>query len=60
MGYKQIADHLNQKGIRTIKGNQWGSNNVHSLLKRNRERVERLKIQEGVPKSSLVRWKSNG
>ena len=46
MGYKRIASHLNKEGIRTIKGNEWGGNNVHSVLKRNRERVQRLKLKE--------------
>ena len=46
MGYKRIASHLNEQGIRTIKGNEWGGNNVHSVLKRNRERVQRLKLKE--------------
>ena len=45
MGYKRIASHLNELGIKTIKGNLWGGNNIHSVLKRNRERLRRLEIQ---------------
>ena len=45
MGYRRIASHLNEVGIKTIKGNLWGGNNVHSVLKRNRERLQRLEIQ---------------
>ena len=42
---EQIASHLNELGIKTPKGNLWGGNNVHSVLKRNRERLRRLEIQ---------------
>ena len=45
MGYRRIASHLNELGIKTPKGNLWGGNNVHSVLKRNRERLRRLEIQ---------------
>ena len=45
MGYRRIASHLNEQGIKTPKGNLWGGNNVHSVLKRNRERLHRLEIQ---------------
>jgi len=45
MGYRKISHHLNELGIKTIKGNLWGGNNVHSVLKRNRERLRRLEIQ---------------
>jgi len=46
MGYKKISDYLNEKGIKTTKGNLWGGNNVHSFLKRNRERLLRLESQK--------------
>jgi len=46
MGYRRIASHLNVQGIKTIKGNIWGGNNVHSVLKRNRERLHRLEVQK--------------
>ena len=42
MGYRKISHHLNEQGIKTPKGNLWGGNNVHSVLKRNRERLQRL------------------
>ena len=45
MGYRRIAKHLNELGVKTIRGNEWGSNNVHSVLKRNRERLNRLEVQ---------------
>ena len=44
MGYRKIAKHLNGLGIKTIRGNEWGSANVHSVLKRNIERLKRLNI----------------
>ena len=46
LGYRRNAKHLNDHGIKTIRGNEWGSNNVHSVLKRNKERLERLKVKE--------------
>ena len=46
MGYRKISNHLNEQGIRTSKGNLWGNNNVHSVLKRNRERLMRLDNQK--------------
>ena len=50
MGYRKISHHLNEQGIKTPKGNLWGSNNVHSVLKRNRERLQRLETQKQVSK----------
>ena len=41
MGYRKISHHLNEQGIKTPKGNLWGSNNVHSVLKRNKEKLQR-------------------
>ena len=46
MGYRRSASHLNEQGIKTPKGNLWGNNNVHSVLKRNRERLHRLEVQK--------------
>ena len=42
MGYRKIAQYLNQRGIRTSKGNPWKNTQVYSVLLRNRERQERL------------------
>jgi len=42
MGYRKIAQYLNQRGIRTSKGNPWNNAQVYSVLLRNRERQERL------------------
>mgnify|MGYP002865852526 CR=1 FL=1 len=44
MGYRKIAKHFNGLGIKTIRENEWGNANVHSVLKRNIERLKRLNI----------------
>ena len=46
MGYRRIAQYLNALGIKTIRGNEWGSNNVYSILKRNKERLHRLDVEK--------------
>ena len=45
MGYRKISNHLNEQGIRTSKGNLWGNNNVHSVLKRRNQRNNRIEKQ---------------
>ena len=63
MGYKKIFDYLNEKGIKTPKGNFWRGNNVHSVLKRHKKREDRLKFvnKEYEPKCSKIEvmWKSS-
>ena len=44
LGYRKIAKQLNEEGIKTIRGNTWGSNNVHSVLKRNKQKLQREEI----------------
>ena len=34
MGYRKISQYLNQRGIRTSKGNEWLNTQVYSVLKR--------------------------
>ena len=46
MGYRKIAKHLNELGIKTIRGNEWKNTTVFSVLKRNRERLNRLEVGE--------------
>jgi len=46
MGYRKIAKHLNELGIKTIRGNEWKNTTVFSVLKRNRERFNRLEVGE--------------
>ena len=44
LGYRKIAKRLNEEGIKTVRGNTWGSNNVHSVLKRNKQKLQREEI----------------
>ena len=46
LSYRRITKQLNDKGITTHKGNQWGvsGNSVYSVLKRYKERQNRLKF----------------
>ena len=46
MGYRRIANHLNQLEIKTIKENLWNNTNVYSVLKKYRERKKRLEIRD--------------
>ena len=42
MGYRKISHYLNDKVITTSKGNRWKNTQVYSVLKRYKERQERL------------------
>ena len=46
LSYRRITKQLNDKRITTHKGNQWGvsGNSVYSVLKRYKERQNRLKF----------------
>ena len=44
LGYRKIAKLLNAKKIKTIRGNLWESNQVYSILKRYKERLQRLEF----------------
>ncbi len=44
LGYRKIAHKLNTENITTHKGKKWGCNNVNSVLKRHKEREERLEF----------------
>ena len=41
-GYRKISKILNDKDIKTQKGNLWYNSTVHSVLKRYQERVNRI------------------
>ena len=43
MSFNQIADHLNQKGIETVRGKVFRGAHVHSIIKKKKMRDERLK-----------------
>ena len=63
LGYRKIAHHLNEKGLTTHNGKKWGGNNVYAVLKRHKEREERLEFinREYEPEWSKmeVRWEKN-
>ena len=63
LGYRRIAHHLNDKNITTQTGKQWKGNHVFAVLKRYREREERLSQKEEVFEPEIskfeVRWEKN-
>ena len=42
MTFNQIADHLNKRGILSLRGKQFRGAHVHSILKKKRMRDEKL------------------
>jgi len=42
MSYNQIADHLNKKGILSVRGKKFKGTHVHSIIKKRRIRDEKL------------------
>ena len=44
LGYRKIAHQLNAEGITTHQGNKWEGKNVYSVIKRHKEREERLEL----------------
>lgn len=44
LGYRKISKILNDKGIKTSKGTTWTNTKVFSVLKRYREREERIEL----------------
>ena len=63
LGYRKISHYLNDKGILTNKGKKWGGNNVYSVLKRHKEREDRIEYvnKEYEPEWSKmeVKWEKN-
>lgn len=45
LGYRRIANLLNEQGITTTSGKKWSSAFVYSVMKRDNERKERLKVR---------------
>ena len=43
MGYRKIADYLNEQLIKTVRGNTWKNTQVFSVLKKYRQRLDRIK-----------------
>lgn len=60
LGYRRIAQHLNSKNITTLTGKEWKGNHVFAVLKRFRQREERLsrrnEVFEPVISKFEVRW----
>ena len=46
MGYRKIAQHLNERDIKTARGNSWKNTQVFSVLKRYRQRQNREEVRE--------------
>ncbi|MDC3107852.1 hypothetical protein OA416_01490 [Paracoccaceae bacterium] len=44
MGYRKISDLLNERGLRTSRGTRWTNTKVYSVLKRYKERLEKLEL----------------
>tara|TARA_B100000941_G_scaffold181915_1_gene130578 strand:+ start:116 stop:457 length:342 start_codon:yes stop_codon:yes gene_type:complete len=48
LGYRRIRDKLNSWGIKTERGNKWLNTSVFSVLKRFRQREERINNQRKI------------
>ena len=48
LGYRKISQYLNENGFTTHKGNKWGHNNVYSVVKRHKERENRLRVMKKI------------
>ena len=63
LGYRRIAHHLNLKNIKTLTGKEWSGSLVFAIMKRNKQRVERLtrRNENFAPEISKfeVRWERN-
>ena len=46
MGYRKIAQYLNERNIKTARGNSWKNTQVFSVLKRYRQRQNREEVRE--------------
>ena len=44
LGYRKISKILNDKGIKTSRGNTWTNTKVFSVLKKYKEREDRLEL----------------
>ena len=63
MGYRRISHYLNERGIKTNLGKKWTNSLVFSVLKRFRQRQERLElIEKEYPQKwekMKIRWEKN-
>ena len=46
MGYRKIADCLNEQGIKTVRGNTWKNTQVFSVLRRYQQKLDREEVRE--------------
>ena len=46
MGYRKIAQYLNERDIKTARGNSWKNTQVFSVLKRYRQRQNREEVRK--------------
>ncbi len=60
LDYRRIAYHLNAKNLKTYNGKEWKGNHVYAILKRYKEREQKLTLEQEVFKSEIskfeVRW----
>lgn len=59
MSYRKISKWLNRSGIKTHQGNTWGvtGNSVYSVLKRMKEREQRLNDMKYKTQSEITNFK---
>lgn len=60
MSYRKISKWLNHSGIKTHQGNTWGvtGNSVYSVLKRMKEREQRLNDMKYKTQSEITNFKT--
>ena len=49
MGYRKIAQYLNEQGIKTVRGNTWKNTQVFSVFKKyhtRQERIQNVRLRE--------------
>ena len=60
LGYRRIANHLNAKNLKTYTGKEWKGNHVYTILKRYKEREQKLTLEQEVFKPEIskfeVKW----
>ena len=61
LGYRRIAYHLNAKNLKTYTCKECKGNHVYAILKRYKEREQKLTLEKEVFKPEIakfeVRWK---
>ena len=54
MGYRKISHFLNRCGIKTQRNKTWTNSSIHSILKRKKQREERIeKVRNNRYESSM-------